>query len=178
MATQTAFQTASQMDTFLNNAAPAPVAPAPKKANKKVTKKANRKEAPAVAPATATAPADPFAALPAPLPARCSASYNASKPMDATTETIFRYHLIHALAAHNGTATICQIYNYLRGDSPLRLEKDGSAKEDGLPRWSGLGSSKLFRTFTEGTYLTYTHKVCSNGRIRSVAVAGPLLEVK
>lgn len=172
MATKTAFQTASQMDAFLNNAAPAPVAPAPKKA----TKKATKKEAPAVAPATA--PADPFAALPAPLPARCSASYSAQKPMDATTETIFRYHLIHALAAHHGTATICQIYNYLRGDSPLRMEKDGSAKEDGLPRWSGLGSSKLFRTFTEGTYLTYTHKVCSNGRIRSVAVAGPLLEVK
>lgn len=105
--------------------------------------------------------------------------------MDATTESIFRYHLQQALLAVSGqkelakaSASICQIYNYLRGDSPLRREKDGSQKVDGLPLWSGLGSSKLFRAFTEGTYLTYVHKVCSNGRIRSVAVAGPLLETK
>ena len=114
--------------------------------------------------------------LPSPLPARCIASYNAQKPMDATTEAIFRHHLKEGLAAYGGTASICQLYNFLRGDSPLRREKDGSQKVDGLPLWSGLGSSLLFRAFTEGTYLTYTHKPTRNGKLRSVAVAGPLLQ--
>lgn len=121
--------------------------------------------------------------LPDTMPARCVASYSAEKPMDAQTAAIFRYHLQQALLAISGaeklekaSATICQIYNFLRGDNPLRLEKDGSPKQDGLPRWGGLGSSKLFRNFTSGTYLEYTNKVCANGRMRSVAVAGPLLQ--
>lgn len=114
--------------------------------------------------------------LPSPLPARCVASYSAEKPMDATTTAIFRHHIKAALAAYGGQASICQVYNFLRGDSPLRREKDGTQKVDGLPLWSGLGSSILFRNFTSGTYLIYTNKPTSNGRIRSVAVAGPLLQ--
>ncbi len=114
--------------------------------------------------------------LPSPLPARCIASYSAEKPMDATTTAIFRHHIKAALAAYGGQASICQVYNFLRGDSPLRREKDGTQKVDGLPLWSGLGSSILFRNFTSGTYLIYTNKPTSNGRIRSVAVAGPLLQ--
>ena len=123
-----------------------------------------------------TATTNNTTSLPSPLPARCIASYNAEKPMDATTEAIFRHHLKEGLAAYGGTASICQLYNFLRGDSPLRREKDGSQKVDGLPLWSGLGSSLLFRAFTEGTYLTYTHKPTRNGKLRSVAVAGPLLQ--
>lgn len=96
--------------------------------------------------------------------------------MDATTTAIFRHHIKAALAAYGGQASICQVYNFLRGDSPLRREKDGTQKVDGLPLWSGLGSSILFRNFTSGTYLIYTNKPTSNGRIRSVAVAGPLLQ--
>ncbi len=121
--------------------------------------------------------------LPDVMPERCIASYSPEKPMPAQTAAIFRHHIQQALLAISGadnlekaTASICQIYNYLRGDSPLRLEKDGSPKQDNLPRWSGLGSSILFRNFTSGTYLVYTNKPTRNGKVRSVAVAGPLLK--
>ena len=115
--------------------------------------------------------------LPEVMPERCNACIGKEgAKQDAQTSLIFQYHIRKALAAYGGTASICQIYNFLRGDSPLRLEKDGSPKVDGLPRWAGLGNSKLFRNYTEGTLLTYTHKVCSNGKVRSVAVAGPMLQ--
>ena len=121
--------------------------------------------------------------LPDVMPERCIASYSPEKPMPAQTAAIFRHHIQQALLAISGadtlekaTASICQIYNYLRGDSPLRLEKDGTPKQDNLPRWSGLGSSILFRNFTSGTYLVYTNKPTRNGKVRSVAVAGPLLK--
>ena len=114
--------------------------------------------------------------LPDTLPERCNACIGKEgAKQDATTALIFAYHIRKALEAYNGQASICQVYNFLRGDSPLRLEQDGSPKQDGLPRWGGLGNSKLFRNYTEGTLLTYTHKPTSNGRIRSVAVAGPML---
>lgn len=119
------------------------------------------------------------ATLPEVMPEVCNAGITAKETVqDAQTAAIFRHHIRCALAAYGGTATICQVYNFLRGDSPLRLEKDGAPKVDGLPRWRGLGNSKLFRNYTEGTLLTYTHKVCSNGRVRSVAVAGPMLQEK
>lgn len=115
--------------------------------------------------------------LPETLPATANAGISAKgMEQDASTSLLFQYHIRKALAAYGGAASICQVYNFLRGDSPLRLEKDGSPKQDNLPRWRGLGSSKLFRANTEGTLLTYTHKVCANGRIRSVAVAGPTLQ--
>ena len=115
--------------------------------------------------------------LPDTLPAVANAGISAKgMEQDSTTSLLFQYHIRRALEAYGGAASICQVYNFLRGDSPLRLEKDGTPKQDNLPRWRGLGSSKLFRANTEGTLLTYTHKVCSNGRIRSVAVAGPTLQ--
>lgn len=115
--------------------------------------------------------------LPDNMPATANAGISAKgMEQDAATSLLFQYHIRQALAAYGGAASICQVYNFLRGDSPLRLEKDGTPKQDNLPRWRGLGSSKLFRANTEGTLLTYTHKVCSNGRIRSVAVAGPTLQ--
>lgn len=121
--------------------------------------------------------ATPTPTLPETLPATANAGISAKgMEQDAATSLLFQYHIRKALAAYGGAASICQVYNFLRGDSPLRLEKDGSPKQDNLPRWRGLGSSKLFRANTEGTLLTYTHKVCSNGRIRSVAVAGPTLQ--
>ena len=115
--------------------------------------------------------------LPENMPATANAGISAKgMEQDAATSLLFQYHIRQALQAYGGAASICQVYNFLRGDSPLRLEKDGTPKQDNLPRWRGLGSSKLFRANTEGTLLTYTHKVCSNGRIRSVAVAGPTLQ--
>lgn len=115
--------------------------------------------------------------LPDTLPAVANAGISGKgMEQDAATSLLFQYHIRKALEIYGGAASICQVYNFLRGDSPLRLEKDGSPKQDNLPRWRGLGSSKLFRANTEGTLLTYTHKVCSNGRVRSVAVAGPTLQ--
>lgn len=129
------------------------------------------------ATSNASKPASNAPTLPEVMPEVCNAGISA-KGMEQSpaTSLLFQYHIRQALAAYGGAASICQVYNFLRGDSPLRLEKDGSPKVDGLPRWRGLGSSKLFRANTEGTLLTYTHKVCSNGRIRSVAIAGPTLQ--
>lgn len=147
------------------------------KASKRNSKaKASKRNSNATATTNSNATTNNATSLPSPLPARCIASYSAEKPMDATTTAIFRHHIKAALAAYGGQASICQVYNFLRGDSPLRREKDGTQKVDGLPLWSGLGSSILFRNFTSGTYLIYTNKPTSNGRIRSVAVAGPLLQ--
>ena len=95
---------------------------------------------------------------------------------DAATSLLFQYHIRKGLEIYGGACSICQLYNFLRGDNPLRLEKDGSPKQDNLPRWRGLGSSKLFRANTQGTLLEYTNKVCSNGRIRSIVKAGPMLQ--
>ena len=121
--------------------------------------------------------AQPASLLPAELPARCNACIGKEgAKQDATTALIFQYHIRRALEAYGGQATICQVYNFLRGDSPLRLEQDGSPKQDGLPRWAGLGNSKLFRNYTEGTLLNYVHKVCANGKVRSLATAGPMLQ--
>ena len=159
-------------------AQPAPAPKASKPRNSKAHSKASKAHSngkqeaqPKAAPKQEAQPT-----LPDTLPERCNACIGKEgAKQDATTALIFQYHIRKALAAYGGTASICQIYNYLRGDSPLRLEQDGSPKQDGLPRWAGLGNSKLFRNYTEGTLLTYTHKPTSNGRIRSVALAGPML---
>ena len=145
--------------------------------NAKRTAKHNSKQDAKAQEAQQDAKQDVQPILPEVLPERCNACIGKEgAKQDATTALIFQYHIRKALAAYGGTASICQIYNHLRGDNPLRLEQDGSPKQDGLPRWSGLGNSKLFRNYTEGTLLSYTHKVCSNGKVRSVAVAGPMLQ--
>ena len=115
--------------------------------------------------------------LPENLPAVANAGISAKgMEQDAATSLLFQYHIRKGLEMYGGACTICQLYNYLRGDNPLRLEKDGSPKQDNLPRWRGLGSSKLFRANTQGTLLEYTNKVCANGRIRSIVKAGPMLQ--
>lgn len=115
--------------------------------------------------------------LPDTLPAVANAGISAKgMEQDASTSLLFQYHIRKGLEIYGGACSICQLYNYLRGDNPLRLEKDGSPKQDNLPRWRGLGSSKLFRANTQGTLLEYTNKVCSNGRIRSIVKAGPMLQ--
>lgn len=115
--------------------------------------------------------------LPENLPAVANAGISAKgMEQDASTSLLFQYHIRKGLEMYGGACTICQLYNYLRGDNPLRLEKDGSPKQDNLPRWRGLGSSKLFRANTQGTLLEYTNKVCANGRIRSIVKAGPMLQ--
>ena len=115
--------------------------------------------------------------LPDTMPATANANITAKgMEQDAATSLLFQYHIRKGLEAYGGACTICQLYNYLRGDNPLRLEKDGSPKQDNLPRWRGLGSSKLFRANTQGTLLEYTNKVCTNGRIRSIVKAGPMLQ--
>ena len=110
--------------------------------------------------------------LPDALPAVANAGISAKGlEQDSATSLLFQYHIRKGLEAYGGTCTICQLYNFLRGDNPLRLEKDGTPKVDGLPRWRGLGSSKLFRANTQGTLLEYSNKVCANGRIRSIVKA-------
>lgn len=115
--------------------------------------------------------------LPDTMPAVANAGISAKgMEQDTATSLLFQYHIRQGLAAYGGACTICQLYNFLRGDNPLRLEKDGTPKADNLPRWRGLGSSKLFRANTQGTLLEYTNKVCANGRIRSIVKAGPMLQ--
>lgn len=115
--------------------------------------------------------------LPEILPATANAGISVKgMEQDNATSLLFQYHIRKGLEIYGGACSICQLYNYLRGDNPLRLEKDGSPKADGLPRWRGLGSSKLFRANTQGTLLEYTNKVCANGRIRSIVKAGPMLQ--